>query len=243
MAKRFRFKVRKIAALMALMAPAAVMAQEKVQWEVSAGADLVSSYVWRGMYQTGVSVQPGLTLSAGGFSLGVWGSTDFSVAENASIAKEFDITLGYAAGGFSVGVTDYWWAGERTPYGHYSASHFFEGTVGYSLGESFPLSLSWSTMFGLDGDKNGEGEKQYSTYISAGYRFRISDVALTAGIGVSPWTGIYHRAGTTGFALSTVSLKAEKELKITDSFALPVFVETIIAPNQDNVFLVFGVGI
>jgi uncharacterized protein (TIGR02001 family) len=243
MAKRFRFNVEKIMLLTALLTPAAIVAQEKSKWEVSAGADLVSSYVWRGMYQTGASVQPGLTLSVGGFSLGVWGSTDFSIAENASIAKEFDVTLGYEVAGFSIGVTDYWWAGERTPYGHYEASHFYEGTIGYSLGESFPLSLSWSTMFGLDGDKNEEGKQQYSTYISAGYDFRVNDVALTATVGVSPWTGIYHKADTKGFALSTLSLKAAKELKITDSFTLPVFVETIVAPNQDNVFLVFGISI
>ncbi len=31
--------------------------------------DLVSSYIWRGMYQTGVSFQPALAFGIGGFSL------------------------------------------------------------------------------------------------------------------------------------------------------------------------------
>ena len=39
--------------------------------------DLVSSYVWRGMYQTGASIQPTLGFSVGNFSLTAWGSTDF----------------------------------------------------------------------------------------------------------------------------------------------------------------------
>ncbi|MDR1644515.1 MAG: hypothetical protein LBS05_01630 [Tannerellaceae bacterium] len=227
----------------ALLLPSFITAQEDTKLEVSAGADLVSSYVWRGIYQTGVSLQPALTLSYGGLSLGVWGSTDFSTADQAYIPKEFDVTLGYEAGGFSIGVTDYWWAGETAPYGEYTASHFIEGSIGYGFGEAFPLSLSWSTMLGLDGDKNANGKQQYSTFASAGYDFKVKDVALTASIGVSPWTGIYHKADTKGFVLSTLSLKATKEIKITDSFSLPVFVETIVAPNQDNAFLVIGVSL
>ncbi|MDR2809420.1 MAG: hypothetical protein LBB84_02530 [Tannerellaceae bacterium] len=236
MAKRLGITLTKVIVLTALLIPFSAVAQERAKFEVSAGADLVSSYVWRGVYQTGVAIQPGVTLSLGNFSLGAWGSTDFS-----TMAKEFDISLGYEAGGFSIGLTDYWWAGEGNPYGHYNEFHFLEGTVGFSFGESFPLSLSWSTMFGYDGDKNGEDKQQYSTFLGAGYDFNVKGVALTAGIGISPWTGIYHKAGTEGFALSTLSLKAVKAIKITDAYALPVFVETIIAPNQDNVFLVFGV--
>ena len=52
-----------------------------------------------------------------------------------------------------------------------------------------------------------------------------------------------HREGKDGFALCTIALKASKEIKITDSFSLPVFAQAIIAPNQDNVFLVFGLSI
>lgn len=49
-----------------------VQAQEfKIQ------GDLVSSYVWRGFYQTGASFQPTLGFGIGDFSLTAWGSTDF----------------------------------------------------------------------------------------------------------------------------------------------------------------------
>ena len=60
------------------MGVAKVQAQEfKVQ------GDLVSSYVWRGFYQTGVSFQPTLGLGIGGFSLTSWGSTDFDGTSSA----------------------------------------------------------------------------------------------------------------------------------------------------------------
>ncbi|MFR5870839.1 MAG: TorF family putative porin [Alistipes sp.] len=44
---------------------------------VNVGADLVSGYVWRGVYQigSGASVQPSLGLAYKGFSIGAWGST------------------------------------------------------------------------------------------------------------------------------------------------------------------------
>lgn len=73
-------------------------------------------------------------------------------------------------------------------------------------------------MFGMDGDKNAEGDQQYSTYIEAGYGFKVSDVDVTTSIGVSPWTGMYHKEGKDGFALSTLSVKASKSIRFSESF-------------------------
>jgi hypothetical protein len=236
MAKSFRLTAQKVMLLMALFISSSMMAQEESKLEITPSADLVSSYVWRGAYQTATAIQPGLTLSFGGFSVGAWGSTDFAFQ-----GKEVDFTVGYETGGFSIAFTDYWWAGEGSSYTDYKATHYLEGSIGYSF--SFPLSLSWNTMLGLDSDKNAKGDQQFSTYVSAGYDFNVKDVALTASIGIAPWTGIYHKADTEGLVVSAISLKATKEIKISDSFSLPVFAETIIAPNQDNVFLVFGISL
>lgn len=49
---------------------------DKVNFKVS--ADVVSSYVWRGAYNAGASIQPTLGMSAGNFSLTVWGSKEIS---------------------------------------------------------------------------------------------------------------------------------------------------------------------
>jgi len=215
-----------------------INAQEESKLTVTPSADIVSNYVWRGVYQTGAAIQPSLTFGYGGFSLGAWGSTDFSTT-----AKEFDLSLGYQAGGFSIMATDYWWAGEGAKYGDYSSNHYLEGSVGYSFGEDCPLSITWSTMLGFDGDKDASGDQQFSTFVELGYDVNVDGVLFTPSIGVSPWTGMYHKAGTDGFALCTVSLKASKEVEITDKFSLPIFGQVVIAPNQDNVFLVFGVSL
>lgn len=51
-------------------------AQEDRKVNISLQGDIVSSYVWRGMYESGASVQPSLGMTAGNFSLTAWGSTD-----------------------------------------------------------------------------------------------------------------------------------------------------------------------
>ena len=64
MKKSFR-KTTFLSAL-AIAVPAMGMAQDKV--EASAGADLVSGYIWRGQDLGGVSIQPTLSVSYKGFS-------------------------------------------------------------------------------------------------------------------------------------------------------------------------------
>lgn len=214
----------------ALMFPTVSKAQN--EFTVSGKADFVSDYVWRGAYQnSGVSIQPSLTLGYAGLSLNVWGNQSL---ENS--AKEFDINLSYSIKNFSITVSDYWWVGVDMPYGHYKNDHFFEGTLAYNFGESFPLTLSWSTMFaGADKDENGD--LQASTYINAFYPISLpADVTLTPAIGFTPWKGMYHDKA----AFTDLSVKASKDIKVTDSFAIPVFVQALVAPVYDRTYLIAG---
>ena len=101
----------------ASMVAACFMGTGKVQaQEFTIQGDLVSSYVWRGFYQTGVSFQPTLGFGVGDFSLTAWGSTDFdgvSSGEGAA-AKEIDLTAAYALGesGLTFSVASLWWGGQ-----------------------------------------------------------------------------------------------------------------------------------
>ena len=124
-------KLRGIAAALLLigLVPSNMMAQDKV--EASVGADLVSGYIWRGQDLGGVSIQPSLGISYKGLSLGAWGSVGFESSDT----KEFDLTLGYSTGGFSISVTDYWFntqvpTNKYFKYGAHSTAHVFEAQVG-----------------------------------------------------------------------------------------------------------------
>lgn len=93
------FKVRRLTGMIAVfgMILATSMkanAQERVAANV--GADLVSSYVWRGQDLGNAAIQPNLSLNYRGFSLSAWGSVGL-VSED---VKELDLTLGYAIGDF-----------------------------------------------------------------------------------------------------------------------------------------------
>ena len=58
--------------LSAMSLPMSSVAQDK--FEASVGADLVSSYIWRGQDLGNASIQPALSLSYKGISLSAWGS-------------------------------------------------------------------------------------------------------------------------------------------------------------------------
>lgn len=199
---------------------------------VDVGADLVSAFVWRGMYQAGVSFQPSLSLSAYGLTIGTWGSTVFS-----TFSKELDFYLSYQIKGFAVGIADYWWNGEGTSYFRNRGSHHLEFNLGYTFSEKFPLSLEINTMLAGDEDKDDFGRKYYSTYISASCPFSVRNVDCELGFGVAPWKGMY----SDKFDVAAISAKVSKNLQLSHNYALPVFVELVFSPAQDNAFLVFGV--
>ncbi len=196
---------------------------------LNAGADFVSSYIWRGLYLGPASIQPSVSLSAGDFSFGIWGSSSFQ-----SNWREFDLSAGYSIGNFSVLVTDYFFPrdlpdGEGSSYFKLS-EHLFEATLGYSFGESLPLSLAWNTNFAGDDD--------HSSYMEASYSIPAGEVTIDLILGATPWAGMY----SDGFALINASIKASKEIAITDSFSLPVFSQAVLNPDTKDVFLVFGVS-
>jgi len=211
-----------------------VVSTVKAQTEFSVGADVVSSYVWRGSQLSGASIQPSLGLSIGDFSLSAWGSSDINGA-----FKEVDLSAEYSISGFSILFTDYWASsGKYYMYDSHRTEHAFEVSLGYTLPESFPLSISWNTMFaGVDTYKSN-GDRACSTYVELGYPITVNDVSLELATGLTPWEGAY----ASDFSVINVSLKASKEIKITDSFSLPLFGQLITNPRAEETFFVFGVS-
>lgn len=227
--------VRSIALLFvaAAMNITTVFAQDSL--DVSLGADLVSRYVWRGMDQgSGVSLQPSLGLSLKGFSLTAWGNSSL-VDMN---VDEIDITLAYATDHLSIGLTDYFWQGVGANYSKYADDHFFELNLAYTVSENVPLTIGWNTMLfgGKSGELDEDGDRMFSSYFSLGYAFDVHGVALEPSIGITPWKGQYH----DGAAVMDISLKASKEIRLTDSFSLPLFSQVIVSPAMDEAHIVFG---
>lgn len=219
--------------LLSMAMPFTAKAQDKV--EASVGADLVSGYIWRGQDLGGVSIQPSASVSFKGFSLEAWGSVGFESKDD----KEIDLTLGYSTGGFSVSVTDYWFNSGPGyfQYGARNTAHVFEGQIGYDFG---PLAVNWYTNFaGADG-LNKDGDRAYSSYLSLAAPFKLGGLDWTAEIGATPWATDFY--GANDFAVCDISLGVSKDIKITDSFSLPLFAKATWNPRSEGAYFVVGLS-
>lgn len=209
--------------------------------------DLVSSYVWRGMYQTGVSIQPTLGFQIKDFAIVAWGSTDFDGVSSSAgeAAKEFDLTVSYTIPkiGLAISIADLWWAGQGAKdyfdYKSNSTAHYFEAGLCYTLPfTKFPLSIAWNTMF-AGADKDIEGNQNYSSYIELNYPFSVKKVDLNVTCGVVPYNAI-NQYGNANFAVTNVALKGTYNIKCSESFSIPIFSQVICNPLTKNINFVFG---
>ena len=206
--------------------------------ETTISGDIVSSYIWRGQDLGSAAIQPTLGVGYKGLSLSAWGSHGLV---NTADTKEFDLTLAYTTGGFNIGITDYWFDAGLDPYARYfkydahGTNHVFEANIGYDFG---PLSLQWFTNFAGNDGTNKDGKRAYSSYMEVVVPFKLSAIEWTATAGAVPWSTTSY--GTNGFAVTNLALKATKEIKVTDTFSIPVFGQVVGNPCSQKAYLVFG---
>ena len=223
---------------MGLVVSATTLAQEKEKVETTIAADVVSQYVWRGLEAGSVSLQPTLGIGYKGLSLSAWGRVGLT---DPADTKEFDLTLSYTAGGFNIGITDYWFSAGGDPEGRYfmyeanNTNHVFEANIGYDFGVA---SIQWFTNFAGNDGLNKDGKRAYSSYVEATVPFTLATVDWSATAGAVPFATDFY--GTTGFAVTNLSLKATKDIKVTDSFSIPVFGQVVANPCSQKAYLVFG---
>ena len=221
---------------MGLVLGSTALAQDKIETTIS--SDFVSSYVWRGQDLGSVAVQPTLGVEYKGLSLTAWGSYGFVDKDD---AKEFDLTLAYTIGGFNIGVTDYWLSEGLDPdsryfkYDAHGTNHVFEANIGYDFGFA---SIQWYTNFAGNDDVNKNGKRAYSSYFETNVPFLLAGVEWTATAGAVPYATDYY--GTSGFAVTNLSLKATKDIKVTERFSIPVFGQVTGNPCSRKAYLVFG---
>jgi hypothetical protein len=221
--------------LMALMFATGMSATAQDEVETTVSADVVSTYVWRGMECGSAAIQPTLGIGYKGLSLSAWGSYGMVDTHD---AKEFDLTLAYSTGGFNIGITDYWFNTPEERYFLYDAnktSHIFEANIGYDFG---PAAIQWFTNFAGNDGYNKDGKRAYSSYVELSAPFKLASVDWSAAVGAVPYATDFY--GVDGFAVTNVSLKATKDIKVTDSFSIPVFAQVAANPSTEKAYLVFG---
>lgn len=232
-------------------AQTATTASTHTKGSFTVGADLVSSYVWRGFTENKTpNIQPSATFTYGGLSIGAWGSGSFDGAY-----KEVDLSASYAFNDlFSLTVTDYNWnlLGATPHYNNYfyykndSTGHIFEGSLNYAGVKEFPLSISVNTMFyGADKKSKSDTTKQnaFSTYVELAYPIAKNAKLTLGGLYLSSKDGnnAYLVENRKGFNITNIALKVTKDLKFSDSFSLPVYGIIGFNPEAEDAFLVGGI--
>lgn len=215
---------------------------------LSAGADVVSRYIWRGInVNDAVNIQPTLSLSVSGFSAGFWGSYSLSNdSSNHTFGQEVDTWIGYTyvfENGMSIGalVTDYYYPNAGIKWGNFNnyddangaGAHTIETGLLVKGPDCFPILLS--------GYINVYNDAGSNTYFQIDYPTTVAQVPLNFFIGASGGSkenpGYY---GTETFNVINVGVKATKSVKITEEYSLPVAVTFLVNPRTEISYLVFG---
>ena len=228
--------MKKIVLGLVLLCGATAIEAQEVETTIS--GDIVSGYIWRGQDLGSAAIQPTLGVGYKGLSLSAWGS--YGIADPAD-TKEFDLTLSYTVGGFNIGITDYWFNAGQDPQNRYfkydahGTNHVFEATIGYDFGLA---SLQWYTNIAGNDGLNKDGDRAYSSYVEANVPFRLAAVDWTATVGAVPFATDFY--GTNGLAVTNLALKATKDIKVTDTFSIPVFAQVAANPCSQKAYLVLG---
>ena len=213
---------------------------------VNTSLDLYSRYIWRGLELGNTpSIQPALSVSCGGFELGTWGA--YSLSNNAFAADEIDFWMSYThkfKSGVSITAiaTDYYFPMAGVKFFNFNnhdalepGAHTLEMGLSITGPESFPLTLS--------GYANVHNDAGNNTYFQLDYPVSVNNTDLSIFCGVaggSKSNPDYY--GTEKLAVINLGLSAVREIKLSESFSLPLTVSFILNPKAEIAHLVVGVS-
>jgi len=209
--------------------------EKKGSFDVS--ADIVSRYVFRGVdFGNSPAIQPTVEYSNGGFAIGAWGSYAFSSSSaGADAFQEADLYSSYSFDfGLSVGITDYYYPGTSWfELEDEVSSHAFEMNLGYEIG-----NFSIAGNYALNDSRAGAGEEDGVVYFEAGFAAKNFNLFIGGGDG---W---HVASGEKGdFQIVNIGIGTEKEIKITESFSLPMFGMIFVNPNSEQYDIVVGISL
>lgn len=193
-----------------------LLAAQETKSAITATADIASNYIWRGTkFGKGPAIQPGVKFTSGGFTLGAWGNYCLSTEE----AAETDLYTSYNFGPVTLGLSKYYFPGSNF---FTAENHAFELNGGLALGK-FSLSANYIL-------NEGAGAQGGDAYFEAGWK--------SGNFGVFAGTGNGWYTPDTKFNLCNIGVSAAKEIKVTDSFVLPLTGSLILNPATEQLFLV-----
>jgi len=206
--------------------------------EASAGTDVVSSFVWRGIrYTSSPAVQPWMDVSVGNFTIGAWSSVHFSEDWN-----EIDLNLGYENDFLMAGITDYYTSLNNLPDDYFdyraaSTAHMVELYAGYPGSEKIPFRFLLATT--VFGDYDTNDDAYFSTFMELSYLFSLQKTDAELRLGFTPAEGMY----ADGANICEAAFRMDREMELKQNMELTVFSEITLNPVAKGLYLVGGLGI
>jgi hypothetical protein len=199
---------------------------------VSGNVDLMSRYIWRGLENGHApSIQPGLSVSWKGFTLGAWGAYKLT----GEGGQETDFYLSKNIAFVTIAVWDYWNFYDTAGFNYFdyhkeSTTHILEAQVLFSGNKSIPFNLLVSYFFyGADTSK--------SIYMELQFFHKFKPVDLVVFTGYQP-KGTYYASRA---AFVNIGCTVKKSIPVTDRFSLPLSLSLIFNPAGKSTYLVAGI--
>lgn len=215
-----------LAAVMVVLGSGIFAQESESKW--SAGTDVVSSYVWRGLYLSNAAVQPAISFSTGGLTVGGWGSASFDGALEADLYAAY--TFGF---GLTLGVTDYYFPSIDGGNDYFDTSkatgaHILELNGGYEI-SGFSLAANY-----VFNEAGGAGSVGGDKYFEVGYAYKNISLFVGGGDGLQSLDG--------DFNITNIGIGVTKELTITPLFTLPLTCSAILNPDREKFYLVAAIS-
>lgn len=212
-------------------------APKKNEAKLDLGLDLMSSYIWRGSsFGTGPAIQPSIELTTEGLALGVWGN----ICAGSDQAFELDPYVSYTFPfGLKLAVTDYYFGGNflGNNFEDLSKAHSLEPAITYQY-ERLKLFAAIMLL-----GKDAEGERQQDFYGEVSYAFKQVYVGIGGGDGQYLRSPKYGTEPDGIVALCNIFVGAEREIKITEHFSLPIKGSVSLNPYTERLYASVGISL
>ena len=251
--------MKKVLVMAAALVAAVCSAKAEVEFAYDAGAELVSSYIWRGQYNGGLSLQPDLEIGYDGsyssLRIGAWGNigaSDWMFKKDqgdgtgyTKFMPEIDIVGSFTACGLSVGFNHYYYCDGTSFFNWKSVADIdaeggtstTEVWAGYNFNHFFGSKagayINWyTTVAGSDlvYDEAGDPKRAWSSYLEIGYEYCFEDAGVTLGAQVGMSPWKSDLYGNDKFAVTNVSLKINKDWEF-EHMTLSLFGQGTVNPN------------
>lgn len=207
--------------------------------KVNSSIDFVSRHLWRGSHSgTAPTIEPTLEIQTGRFTFGAWGAYAFDESY-----QEVDLYVSYNTPLFQFSLYDFYCPRpnfENSKFFDFNSEnsvHMFDAVAKYKGCAKFPVSVMGSVIFAGESDKDDKGDQRYSTYFELGYKNKVGGKTFSYALGFSPFEGMYDDK----FNVVNVNVTMYDQIKLSNSFSLPIRGGLTLNPAQEKLYLTFVV--